>query len=260
MLVDTHAHLNFKDYEKDLDGVLQRAKKNGVGNIICASSNLADSEKAVILAQKYPGVVYASVGIHPQQTDPENGQTIEEQLERLEELTGQNGVAAIGECGLDFSVPPPPEKERSKADQKILFKRQIEIALKHNLPIIVHSRKSFDETIEILSAYKSRGVIHCYSGGKRGIQKVLDLGYFFGIDGNVTYDAGLQEVSRLIPLDNILLETDSPFMAPVPYRKKRNEPAYLAIIAKALARIKEVPFSGLAKITFSNSQKLFKLD
>lgn len=128
MLVDTHAHLNFKDYQKDLNQVVNRAVKNGVEKIICVSSNLADSEKAIKLAQKYSGTIYAAVGIHPHQTDPNHPGLPEKQIEKLSKLAKEKEVAAIGECGLDYSPAPPREKDRSKKDQFFLFKEQIKLA------------------------------------------------------------------------------------------------------------------------------------
>jgi TatD DNase family protein len=259
-LVDTHAHLNFPDFEKDLDQVIQRAKDNGVTKIICASSNIADSEKALKLALIYPGVVYAAVGIHPQQTDPTETLTPVEQITRLEFLAGQKGIVAIGECGFDFSPAPPGEKDRSKEEQEWLFRKQVEIAVKYNLPLIIHSREAFNETVTLLSGYNHKGVIHCYTGGKKGINKIEELGFFFGIDGNLTYDEGLMNVVSLIPLQKIILETDSPFLAPVPHRGERNEPAYTKFTADSLAKVKNVTFNEAAQVISNNSQTLFKLD
>lgn len=259
MLIDTHAHLNFTDFENDLDQVIKQATKNDVTKIICASSNLADSQKAIELAQKYPGIVFASVGIHPQQTDPNNTDSLEKQIQQLIELANQKGVVATGECGLDFSPAPPGEKDRSKEKQVFLFQKQIEIAQKNKLALIIHTRESFSETMEILkdSGNLPKGVIHCYSGGKKGVAKVLELGYYFGLDGNLTYDPGLQKVSEQIPLEKILLETDSPFLSPEPKRGKRNEPANTKIIAEFLAQLKNASYEKIAEMTTGNSSDLF---
>jgi len=257
MLIDTHAHLNFPDYEKDLDEVVTRAIKAGVKKIICVSSNLADSQKAVAIAKKYPGIVFAAVGIHPQQTDPENKNPLEKQIKKLAKLAKEKEVVAIGECGLDFSPAPPPEKDRTQAQQQFLFENQIKIAKELGLPLLIHSRKAFGQTVESLKKFKDlKGVFHCYAGGKKGIPKVLELGFYFGIDGNLTYDEGLQNVSRQIPLEKIFLETDCPFLAPIPFRGQRNEPAFIKIIAKKLAEIKNVSFEKVAKITTKNALEL----
>lgn len=254
MLIDTHAHLNFPDYDKDLKAVLERAIKAGVKKIICVSSNITESEKAIEIAKKHKGVVFAAVGIHPQQTDPQNKDSIEEQIEKLAKLAGKKEVVAIGECGFDFSPPPPKEKERSPAKQQFLFESQIRIAKKLNLPILVHCREAFSQTLETLKKYPEiKGVFHCYSAGKKGIAKIEKLGFLFGVDGNLTYDEGLQNVFRQIPLEKIVLETDCPFLAPIPFRGQRNEPAYIKIIAKTLAEIKNFSFEKVADTTTKNA-------
>ncbi|OGV89932.1 hypothetical protein A2Z41_00670, partial [Microgenomates group bacterium RBG_19FT_COMBO_39_10] len=215
-LIDTHAHLNFPHYRDDLDGVIKRSIENGVRKIVCVSSSLKDSIKAIEIAKKYPGLVYAAVGIHPHQTDFQEKLSPEEQIKELKELAKNNQVVAIGECGLDFSPAPPTEKDRSEKEQIFLFKKQIEIALALDLPILVHARKALPQVLEILHSFKDKpsGIFHCYSGGKSDIKKVEGLGFYFGLDGNLTYDLGLQNVVKEIPLEKILLETDCPFLSP----------------------------------------------
>lgn len=258
MLIDTHAHLNFPDYQEDLDLVIKNALTAKVNKIICVSSNVADSQKAVEIARKYPGVVYAAVGIHPQQTDPENPEPLDKQVEKLTELAKSKEVVAVGECGLDYSPAPPNEKDRSVNDQATLFKSQIGLAKNLGLPLIIHTRKAFDNTVSILSEYQNlRGVFHCYYNGKNGINKVEELGFLFGIDGNLTYDTGLQNVASFIPLEKIILETDSPFLAPEPLRGSRNEPENVRITASKLAEIKNVDVDKIEEITTKNAQKLF---
>jgi len=262
VLVDTHAHLNFKDYQDNLDQVIERAKKTGVTKIICVSSNVADSEKAIELARKYQGTVFAAVGIHPQQTDPENTDSLEEQIKKLRRLAQEKEVIAIGECGLDYSPAPPGEKDRPKKEQARFFGRQLEIALKLKLPVIVHSRQALHQTIEILKQHmvpKLEGVIHCYSGGKKGIEQVNEIDFYFGVDGNLTYDQGLQETFKLIPLEKILLETDCPYLAPEPFRGQSSEPAHVKIIAEFLAKLKGVQLNEVAQKTTQNAKKLFKI-
>ena len=262
-MIDTHAHLNFTEYQKDLDKIVQRAKKSKVKKIICVSSNLAESRQAIKIAQKYPGLVYAAVGIHPQQTDPENTEPVKKQLKALEKLAKDELVVAIGECGLDFSPAPPGEKDRNLEDQINLFEGQIRIAQELKLPLIIHSREAFDKTRDILSQYinaskqKLRGVFHCYSAGKKKIKDVLSLDFYFGVDGNLTYDIGLQNVFSQIPLEKTLLETDSPFLTPVPKRGKRNEPSLLPYIAKKLSEIKETTLDAVESITDQNAERLF---
>ncbi|MCX6725702.1 MAG: TatD family hydrolase [Candidatus Shapirobacteria bacterium] len=263
MLIDTHAHINFPDFESDLDQVINNSIKNGVEKIICVSANLSHSIKAIEIAKKYPGIVYAAIGIHPQQTDPENKDSLPKQIEKLKELVANNQIIAIGECGLDFSEAPKPEKNRSPENQVFLFKKQIEIAQEFHLPLIVHSRKSLAQTLEILNPLKNKitGVIHCYSGGKSDIHKIEEIGFYFGLDGNLTYDIGLQNVAKLIPLEKIVLETDCPFLTPQPYRGLRNKPKNVKIIAEFLAEIKGISLQEqeISQKTTKNAQDLFKI-
>jgi TatD DNase family protein len=263
-MIDTHAHLNFPDYAKDLEQIIQRANQNKVSKIICVSSNVADSQKAIAIAKKFPGIVFAAIGIHPQQTDPKNTTPIEKQVETIKKLAKEKEVVAIGECGLDYSAAPPGERERSKKEQFFLLESQIEIAQELNLPLIIHSRKAFVDTISLFrcidtSKQKIKGVFHCYSAGKRGIEKISSLGFYFGVDGNLTYDLGLQNVFTQIALEYILLETDSPFLSPVPKRGERNEPAFLRYTAKKLAEIKNLTLKIVDQKTTANAKKLFKI-
>jgi len=269
MLIDTHAHLNFPDYGKDLDKVIKRSVKNGVKKIICASSNLTDSAKAIEIAKRYPDIVYAAVGIHPHQSDFQEKIPIKEQIEKLKELAKKKEVVAVGECGLDFSPAPPVEKDRSEKEQVFLFKKQIEIALNLDLPILVHSRQALPQVLEILQSFKNKqslllrnkltGVFHCYSGGKSDIKKVEELGFYFGLDGNLPYDVGLQNVVKEIPLEKILLETDCPFLSPEPYRGLRNEPKNVKIIAEFLAQTKGIAFKEATQVSTQNAKNLLKI-
>ena len=258
MLVDTHAHLNFLEFAGDIDSVITRAREAGVAKIVCASSNLADSQLAVEISKKYPEIVFAAGGIHPQETDPERGDSIEKQLEKLAGLAKNENLIAIGECGMDLSPAPPGEKDRTLPDQEKLFRGQVEVARKQKLPLIIHVRKAFDEALKILSDYNDiRGVFHCYYGGKKRLDEVIRRGFFFGFDGNLTYDPGLQNVAALVPLEKILVETDAPFLAPEPHRDERNEPAYVKIVASKLAELKNIPLEEIEKITTTNAQILF---
>jgi len=259
-MIDTHAHLNFPDYENILDSVIKNAQKSGVEKIICASSSIGDSKKAIEISKKYPGVVYAAVGIHPQQTDPGNKDSLKSQIEKLKKLASFKEVVAIGESGLDYSPAPGLEKDRLKSDQVFLFEKQIELAITKNLPIIVHTRKAFEDTLSILEKYqKAKGVIHCYSAGKKGVEEVVNLGFYFGVDGNLTYDKGLQNVVAQIPLEKIILETDSPFLTPEPKRGQRNEPGFLPYPALKLAEIKNISKKEVDKITTKTTRRLFQL-
>lgn len=269
MLIDTHAHLNFPDYKNDLQKAIDRAIKNDVAKIICVSSNVTDSAKAIEIAKKYPKIVYAAVGIHPHQTDLREKLSLEEQLSQLKKLARDKKVVAIGECGLDFSPVPPAggptpliERDRSEKEQIFLFREQIKLALDLNLPILIHSRQALPQVLEILRSFKGKltGVFHCYSGGKKDIKKVEEIGFYFGIDGNLTYDVGLQNVVKQIPLEKILLETDCPFLSPKPYRGLRNEPKNVKLIAEFIATLKDIPLNQVIQITSHNAKTLFRLE
>ncbi|HUV72018.1 MAG TPA: TatD family hydrolase [Clostridia bacterium] len=261
-MIDTHAHLNFPQLKNQIDKIIAESKKTGVLAIVLAASNLADSIANLKLAQKYPECLFASVGIHPQKTDPENKMPIDEQLQSLEKIILDakryplNPIVAIGETGLDFSEPPPGEEKRTLKDQESLFLGHIKLAQKYNLPLIVHARKATDEVIKILSSRAQRGVFHCYAGGRKRIAKILSLSkdWYFGFDGNLTYDVGLQTIIPLIPEDKLLIETDSPFLAPAPYRGKVNTPANLHFIQE---KINEISQKDLTKQILHNTKSLF---
>ena len=265
LMIDTHAHLNFPEFKNCLPEIITECQKAGVTGAIIASSNLTDSRRAVELAQKYPGFLWAAVGLHPQNTDPDEPFPLEEQLAKLEELPQKNSeeIVAIGECGLDYSPAPPGEADRSREEQHLILNHQLELALKYDLPLLLHSRKVGDELIAIVrdhpQAAKLRGVFHCYSGGKKRIAKILDLPgeWYFGVDGNITYDEGVQIVTQLIPRDRLLLETDAPFLAPEPHRGETNTPAYLPLIAAQVAEIWQSSVEEVAAQTLTNTHCLF---
>jgi TatD DNase family protein len=259
-MIDTHAHLNFSDFDNKVGKIISLAEKSLVEKIVCVSSSVSDSKKAIALSKKYPKTIYPAVGIHPQKTDPENKSKLTEQIKIIQELAEKNNVVAIGESGLDYSPAPPPEKNRSKKDQWYLFEQQIKLAIKLNLPLIVHTRKAFKDTVSILEKYPEvKGVVHCYSAGKGAVEKVLDLGFLFGTDGNLTYDQGLQNVFSQIPLNKIILETDSPFLTPEPKRGEINQPAFLSFTAKKLAEIKNVSLGEVDRVTTRSAKRLFRL-
>lgn len=272
MLIDTHAHLNFPAFAEatagkpDLDEVIKRSVKNGVTKIICVSSNLKDSQKAIELSEKYPQIIYPAIGIHPHQTDPKNKDSVDKQIKQLKKLAENERVIAIGECGLDFSqADSESENNRSAKDQEFLFRQQIEMALTLDLPVLVHSRQAFPQVMALLKEYfqnsngRLKGVFHCYSAGKKEIKQVESIGFFFGLDGNLTYDLGLQNVVKEIPLEKIVLETDCPFLTPEPYRGLRNEPGNVKINAEFLAKLKGVSFKKVARQTTQNAQNLINL-
>ncbi|MFA7675802.1 MAG: TatD family hydrolase [Candidatus Shapirobacteria bacterium] len=239
-MIDTHAHL---DTLCDID--------RGVDKIILAASSMKDSKNNLILGEKYPEKLLASLGIHPMENQDSPAE--------LEKLVDENykKIVAIGECGLDFSSDFDKEK------QIIVFKKQVELAQKYKLPLIIHARKAVDETVEILKEYKNlSGVFHCYAGGNKRIKKIIDLGenWYFGIDGNLTYEDGLVEIVKNIPKDRLILETDCPYLTPVPFRGEINSPKNVEYVYKKVAEIWGMSFEETEKIIDANAKILFSID
>ncbi len=237
-MIDTHAHLS-AEFRGDI-------KIDGLSSVILSASCLADSIDNLNIAKTNKKLLPA-IGIHPQ--------NIEDNPDKLEELMSPN-VFAIGECGLEFNEGTDKEK------QITVFKRQIEMAKKYDKPLIVHSRKASDETLEILRNYQNlRGVIHCYTGGKKRIDKYLGISdnWYIGIDGNLTYEVGLEQVVMSIPKDRLILETDSPFLTPIPHRGEKNCPEYIRYIYQKVSDIWQMSFEQTEKIIDENAKKLFRI-
>lgn len=238
-MIDTHAHLT-----KRLN---ERFELPKVKTILSASC-MEDSAENVELANLYPDVLWAAVGVHPQEKLLD--------IKKLEELSMDKKVVAIGECGLEFM---------GDFDQKLQednFIIQIELAKKYDKPLIVHSRKAADETVAILKKYQNlRGVIHCYTGGKKRIKDYLGISdsWYFGIDGNLTYEIGLEEVVKNIPKNRLILETDSPFLTPIPHRGETNMPDYVEYVYKKVAEIWGMSFEETENIIDGNARKLFMI-
>lgn len=251
-LTDTHAHLNDDKYSADLPDVIERARAAGVERIICCGYDVASSEKAVEITSEFE-CVYATVGTHPHDAKHYNAQA----RSRIAELANNRKVVAVGEIGLDFHYDFSPRE-----DQFVAFADQIDLARELKLPIVVHSRESNPEALQVLrdSAANVVGcVFHCFSGDEAFAREVLDMGFYIGFDGPVTYKSSdtLRSVARMCPADRILIETDCPYLTPVPYRGKRNEPAYVRYVAEAVAAAKQMPVDELAAVTSSNAAVLF---
>ena len=251
-LIDTHAHLNDAKFEHDLDDVIARAKDANVGRIIVCGYDLESSRSAVNLAVRYKEV-FATVGIHPHDAKSYSNEAEKE----LVELSRNEKVLAIGEIGLDFHYDFSP-----RPDQFAAFKAQIELAGELKLPIVVHSRESNPEVLQVLEASIENivgCVFHCFSGDESFARKILELGFYIGVDGPVTYKASekLRRVVEITPLDRLLLETDCPYLTPTPYRGKRNEPAYVSYVAEEAARVKNLSVEEIAAATSENAARLF---
>lgn len=264
-MIDVHCHLNFKSFNNDFDEVIKRAFGAGVTKIINTGTFIESSIKAVTLAKKYENL-YAIVGIHPHHADKiEKGWETE-----IENLAKNKKVVGIGEIGMDyFSYKSNGIVDRNI--QREFFEKQIEIAHKLKLPLQIHGRQAATDIIEILSNHKTDllnipGMFHCFAGNLDYLKKVLDMGFYIGFDGNITYaglapgeDTSLSELISFTPIDRIVTETDAPFLTPEPKRGSRNEPSYVIIVGNFIAKIKNSSFEKINEITSNNAKEIFKL-
>jgi len=254
---DIHSHLNFADFDKDREDVVRRALDAGVW-IIIVGTNFESSKKAIEIAEKHEGM-FASVGLHP--TDAENLETgfpSGNWISKLRELTKHPKVVAIGECGLDVFRRKKDDLPR----QKDIFKQQIELAIELGKPLMIHCRDCHKDVLEILNSYKCpklRGEIHFFSGSLEQAEKYFELGFFISFTGVITFARDYDEIIRNAPLDKIMIETDTPFAAPIPYRGKRNEPSYVIEVAKKIAEIRGISEEEAAQATTANALKLFRI-
>ncbi|MDY0041357.1 MAG: TatD family hydrolase [Desulforhabdus sp.] len=254
MLVDTHAHLDFPEMAQDLRSVLGRAEANGIGQIITIGISLASSKSAIALAADHANV-FATVGIHPHgafDLDEENCATIRT-------LARREKVAAIGEIGLDYYRDRQPRQI-----QRTCLRRQLEIASELRLPVVFHVRDAYDDFLQIVQEYTDSlvgGVMHCFSGTWETAEKCLDFGFYLSIPGTVTYPKAQiqQEVAMRAPLDRLLVETDAPFLAPVPHRGKVNEPSFVLHTAQKIAQLRRCGLEEVAGQTSRNAQRVFLL-
>lgn len=254
MLIDSHAHLDMKDFEKDREAVIARAGECGVERIITIGIDLASSRAALRIACDHPGI-YSTVGYHPHDAK----ECRPEYLDALAEMAGHPKVVAWGEIGLDFFRGYSPVE-----DQKAVFERQIEMARDLGLPVIIHDREAHQEVFSALKGLgqgERKGVIHCFSGDLALAEAFIGLGYYISIPGTVTYGkaADTREVAARIPLDRMLIETDAPFLAPVPKRGKRNEPLYVRYTAMEIARLRSTTLEEIASASTQNAKDLFGL-
>lgn len=250
--IDAHGHITNDDYD-NVKEVIQNAIEAGVKTMICSSSDLSSSRNAVALAKEYD-CVYANAGIHPECVNDLD----ESALQEIESLAKEKKVVAVGEIGLDYHTSKDFVEK-----QKEFFIRQIEIANKLNLPIVVHSREAMGDTIEILQKHppKKPSLMHCYNGSLESAQILMKLGFSFSVGGLVTFKnaKNVQEVIKNLPIENILLETDCPYMTPVPFRGQRNEPKNVVYTADAIANLKGMTMEEVALRTTENSKRLFNI-
>ena len=253
MIFDTHAHYDDEQFDEDRDELLKSMSDLGVGTIVDVSATYESCEKVLALAGKYP-YVYAAIGVHPDEV----GELNEDKIQHMKELCRNKKVVAVGEIGLDYYW----DKENHDL-QKEWFIRQLDLARKKEKPVIIHSREAAADTMEIMKEYASglRGVIHCYSYSAEMAKEYVKMGYYIGIGGVVTFKNAkkLKQVVQEIPLESIVLETDCPYLAPVPYRGKRNSSLYLPYVAEEIAALKGAAAEDVVLQTEENARKLYGL-
>ena len=252
--IDTHAHVYAAELTSDLDLVMKNALAIGINKIIMPAIDSSSLDAMLKVEQQFPKNCIAMMGLHPCYVK----ENYKEELKLVEEWIGKRKFIAIGEIGLDFYWDKTFTKE-----QHIVFETQMQWALELNLPIAIHTRNAMGETIEAVKPFAKkglRGVFHCFSGSKESAEQIIGIGFHLGLGGVLTYkNAGVAEAVKDIPMEYLVLETDAPYLSPVPYRGKTNEPAFMLEVAKKLAEIKSLPLHEIAAITTSNAEKLFEL-
>ncbi len=252
MLVDSHAHLFLPNFENDLDEVLSRAKANGVKYIIVPGTDIETSKQAIALAEKYDQI-YAAVGVHPHDSKDWDNSWLTE----IERLANHPKVVAIGEIGLDYFYDFSPKEKQHEA-----FKAQLDLAVSLNLPVVIHNRESNEDVMNYAREYAPKGLraqFHCFAGSADDAHELVELGYKISFTGNITFKKSneLRDIVKSLSVENLLVETDSPFLTPVPYRGKRNEPSYVKLVAQEIADIHRLRLNDIERTTTYNVFKLF---
>ena len=254
-MIDTHTHLYSEEFDHDRTEIIQRASNKGVTHFYLPAIDSEYHQKMLDLEQEYPNQIFAMMGLHPCYVKPE---TWEKELSIEEQYIRKRNFCAIGEIGIDLYW------DKSTLDIQIkAFEQQIDWAIEQDLPIVIHTRESFDETLEVLQRKKHpklRGIFHCFSGNLQQAKEAIELGFLLGIGGVVTFKNGkIDQFLHEIPLEKIVLETDSPYLAPVPHRGKRNESSYLDLVVGKLVDIYQKDFTEIDKITSNNALEIFKI-
>jgi TatD DNase family protein len=252
VLVDTHTHLYSKEFAADIDKVIERAAAEGVEKFYLPAIDSTATASMLALEARFTGKCIAMMGLHPCYVK----ENYKDELQQVEEWLGKRSFAAVGEIGLDHYWDKTYVKEQEEA-----FRLQVEWSIKYNLPIVIHTRNAMQETINIVKEYAhrgARGIFHCFGGSIESAREIIKAGFYLGIGGVVTYPkAGLAEVLEHIELEHLVLETDAPYLTPVPFRGKRNESSYLKYVVEKLAAIKNVPVEEIAAVTTANAEKIF---
>ena len=254
MWIDTHTHIFSQQFDNDIDEAVLRAKEAGLDMLLLPNIDIDSIEPMNNLCEKYPDYCFPMMGIHPTSVEKD----FSKQLLVIESELAKGKYCAVGEIGIDLYWDKTLVEE-----QKLVFASQIDMALKYNLPIVIHARDSFDEIFEVLDNYKDRnlkGVFHSFTGSAEQALKAISMGFYIGINGIVTFkNSGLDKIIPQIDINSIILETDAPYLAPVPYRGKRNESSYLPLIGSKISDILEINEKKVAEITSNNARKLFNL-
>ncbi|MGG9961516.1 TatD family hydrolase [Ferruginibacter sp. SUN106] len=253
-LIDTHTHLYSEEFARDIEVVMKRAEQKGVQKFYLPAIDGTTHQQMIALEEQYPGKCIPMMGLHPCYVK----ENYISELQVVEDWLAKRKFVAIGEIGLDFYWD-----KTFTAQQYLAFRKQIEWSLHYKLPIVIHTRNAMPETIAIVKEYVAQGVkgiFHCFSGNAADAAEIIDMGFYLGIGGVITYkNAGLAEVIEKIDLQHLVLETDAPYLTPVPFRGKRNESSYLGYIVEKLALVKNVPVEEVAAITTANAEKIFGL-
>lgn len=251
LIFDSHAHYDDKTFNSDRDLLLKKLIVNDICGLINVGADLKSSQASIDLSEKYP-FIWAAVGVHPSESDnlPHN------YIDILKSMLKKDKVVAIGEIGLDYHYEHP-----SKEIQKQIFENQLKLAIEYSIPVIIHDREAHGDTLELLKKYKPKGVVHCFSGSSEMADEIIKLGMYIGLGGVVTFKNAKNPVlvAQNVPLDKLLLETDCPYMAPVPLRGKRCDSSMIKYTAKKIADLKGIEVDDLLSITKSNTEKLFSI-
>ena len=250
--IDTHTHIYLPEFDDDRPVMMQRAKESDVEITIMPAID-STTHKVMLEVESAFENCYSMIGLHPCSVNQDYGK----ELQIINDYLAKRKFVAIGEIGLDFYWDKTFTKEQYEA-----FQHQIEVALHHNLPIVIHSRNAIDECIDVVSKHPGiKGVFHCFSGNEEQARKIMEMDFMLGIGGVVTFkNSGLDKVIEKIGLSHVILETDAPYLAPVPYRGKRNEPAYTKLVAEKLSALCKCSIEEIAELTTENARKLFKLN
>jgi TatD DNase family protein len=253
-LIDTHTHLYLKEFSADINEVIERAEKEGVNKFFLPAIDSSETTAMFELEKKFPGKCFAMAGLHPCSVK----ENYQQELSKTEKLLSERKFAAIGETGLDFYWDSTFAKEQYESLQI-----QVKWALRYNLPLVLHTRNAMQETIDVVKTYNGvglKGIFHCFSGTLKNAKDIIEIDFYLGIGGVITYkNSGLAEIIKDIDLRYIVLETDAPYLAPVPYRGKRNESSYLKYIVEKIASIKNISIEEVADQTSKNAAEVFSI-